>query len=82
MLIIDGFVKKVSMPAGGGQYTGTSGKIGNCQIRVFAALPRALDRIAGVFVEGMGRPDRELPGGEDPPTSWNGFPQQLRMCAT
>ncbi|MEV7676085.1 transposase [Streptomyces sp. NPDC088752] len=44
MLIIDdtGFIKKDNTSAGvSRQYTGTSGKIDNCQVGVFAACPPA-----------------------------------------
>ncbi|OQD57538.1 transposase [Streptomyces phaeoluteigriseus] len=47
VLIIDdtGFIKKGTTPAGvGRQYTGTSGKIDNCQIGVFAAYATSSGR--------------------------------------
>jgi SRSO17 transposase len=53
VLIIDdtGFVKKGTISAGvGRQYTGTSGKIDNCQIGVFAAYATGRGRALGHFV--------------------------------
>jgi SRSO17 transposase len=70
VLIIDdtGFVKKGTTSAGvGRQYTGTSGKIDNCQIGVFAA-----------YATGLGRAlvDREL----YLPKSWTSDPERCRAA--
>ncbi|MFF7976887.1 IS701 family transposase [Streptomyces sp. NPDC007905] len=70
VLIIDdtGFIKKGSTSAGvGGQYTGTSGKIDNCQIGVFAA-----------YATGSGRAlvDREL----YLPKSWTSDRERCRAA--
>ena len=70
VLIIDdtGFVKKGTTSAGvGRQYTGTSGKIDNCQIGVFAAY--ATER-------GRALVDREL----YLPKAWTGDPDRMRAA--
>ncbi|MGX1885803.1 IS701 family transposase [Streptomyces sp. NPDC055287] len=70
VLIIDdtGFIKKGSTSAGvGRQYTGTSGKIDNCQIGVFAAYATS---------RGRALVDREL----YLPKSWTKDPERCRAA--
>ncbi|MFG2133180.1 transposase [Streptomyces sp. NPDC048751] len=77
VLIIDdtGFIKKGTTSAGvSRQYTGTSGKIDNCQIGVFAAYsshrawqnPR---RSRALPAQVLDQGSRAVPGSEDPRTS-------------